>query len=80
MRYAIDKKPTYYKTVRYSEDNENELLENSYVYDVKDGWDWRELIYQMALDYRKNYHKDNFLYDLAKNNSDYYATGKTGYE
>jgi hypothetical protein len=50
--------------------------------------DWREIIYQMAIDYRQYYHSDNFLYDLAQNNRfelngefiNLYADGKTGYE
>jgi hypothetical protein len=33
-------------------------------YRVDEGCDWRELIYQMALDYRKLYHDDDFLYNL----------------
>ena len=43
--------------------------------------DWREIIYQMAKDYRKYYHSDdNFLFNIAQNNLDYYPSGKTGYE
>lgn len=42
--------------------------------------DWREIIYQMAIDYYNHNHEDNFLYDLAQNNLDYYPTGVTGYE
>ena len=46
--------------------------------------DWRELIYQMALDYRKCNHNlgidgDEFFLDLSERNP-WYATGKTGYE
>ena len=43
-------------------------------------WDWRELIYQMALDYRKHNHDDDFLLNLADANPNHYPTGKTGYE
>ena len=68
MRYAIDKKPEIY----YS------LLDKK-EYSITDGWDWRELIYKMALDYRRFYHDDNFLYNLAQKNPQY-LTGKTGYE
>jgi hypothetical protein len=39
LRYAIDTKPVYYKT--YKGDK---------TYKIED-WDWREIIYQMALDY-----------------------------
>lgn len=41
--------------------------------------DWRELIYQMALDYRRHYHDDDFLSDVAAKNPQY-PTGRTGYE
>jgi hypothetical protein len=42
----------------------------------------------MALDYRRFYHTDNFLYEVAKNNKfyldnefyDLFPYGKTGYE
>lgn len=68
MRFAIDEKPENY----YS------LLDDK-EYSVANGWDWRELIYKMALDYRRFYHDDNFLYNLAQKNPQY-PTGKTGYE
>lgn len=46
--------------------------------------DWREIIYQMALDYRKHYHDDDFLYFIERNNlfdgKNLYIDGKTGYE
>ena len=42
--------------------------------------DWREIIYQMAKDYLKYGHKQDFFYNIAQNNSDYYPTGYTGYE
>jgi hypothetical protein len=41
--------------------------------------DWRELIYQMALDYRKLNYTDNYLYFLTKMNN-FVKNGKTGYE
>lgn len=46
--------------------------------------DWRELIYQMALDYRRYNHNlgmdgDEFFLDLSDRNP-WYPTGKTGYE
>lgn len=44
-----------------------------------DKWDWRELIYQMALDYRKCQKDNDFLYNLASKNPQY-STGRTGYE
>ena len=42
--------------------------------------DWREIIYQMALDYRKYNHLDSFEAKLAAANSTTYPNGKTGYE
>ncbi len=44
--------------------------------------DWRELIYQMALDYRKHNRDDNFAVQLIQNHKQYslYSTGMTGYE
>ena len=41
--------------------------------------DWRELIYQMALDYRKCNYDDNFLYYVSLFNP-HYPSGHTGYE
>ena len=42
--------------------------------------DWREIIYQMSLDYNKHYHEDDFLYQIAQNNINFYPDGQTGYE
>ena len=41
--------------------------------------DWREVIYQMALDFYKHNTEDDFYLQVAENNSQY-PTGKTGYE
>jgi hypothetical protein len=75
MRYAIDTKPTDY----YS------LIDEKWYSTTGDGFvDWRELIYKMALDYRRFYHNDDFLYRVAssniKNGESLYPTGRTGYE
>lgn len=67
LRYAIDNKPTYYKTYKGK------------VY-TSDKYDWRELIYQMAKDYYDYNQQDDFLYTIANNNRDYYPSGVTGYE
>lgn len=67
MRYAIDRKPTIYKS----------LIDGN-TYSI-DNWDWREIIYRMALDYRRYYHDDDFLYNLSKANPQY-PDGHTGYE
>ena len=42
--------------------------------------DWRELIYQMAKDYRKYNHLNDFELRIIKANGDLYPTGRTGYE
>ena len=73
MRYAIKKKPVYYKNFK------NE------VYSVENGTDWREIIYQMAIDYydgNNGYYANasSFLRQVATNNKLYYPDGITGYE
>ena len=47
--------------------------------------DWREIIYQMAIDYFKHNQEDDFLYKISENNKitpthRYYINGETGYE
>ena len=42
--------------------------------------DWREIIYQMAKDYLKYGHLDDFAQKVAQANPELYPTGKTGYE
>lgn len=102
MRYAIDKKPMYYHNYngdifitkecyqsyiqkKYSD---IEIIDNSvtiedFVYNIVD---WREIIYQMALDYYKHNHDDDFEVMIYTNNKDnvlglsYYHYGHTGYE
>ena len=66
MRFAIHKKPERYTTY---EDK---------TYTTED-LDWREIIYQMAIDYYKHNQKDDFLSKIAQNNPEY-STGFTGYE
>ena len=77
MRYAIDFKPTEYTSIAWY-DNDDKLKKEQETFTTND-WDWRELIYRMALDYRQNYHKDDFIYELAKANPQY-PDGRTGYE
>ena len=83
MRYAIDRKPQYYKNY------DGKIYITSEYFDQSVGTvhDWRELIYQMALDYRKHYHEDDFTYQISRNNCIQnddivylYPNGKTGYE
>ena len=79
MRYAIDKKPDIYYSFRHLLNKDEQWAEGTPIlYSAKE-YDWRELIYQMALDYRRCYHNDDFLYYLSKYNPQY-PTGKTGYE
>jgi len=66
MRVAIDTKPTVYKAF------------DGTVY-TSEEWDWRELIYQMALDFYNHNHDDDFDVVLHNNNPSY-KFGKTGYE
>lgn len=66
MRYAIDKKPSRYKSY------EGNLYRS-------EDWDWRELIYQMAKDYMNYNKKDDFLTKIANNNPEF-LLGVTGYE
>ena len=131
LRYAIDHKPLYYKTIGHTilrndegkpvDENGNELSEaqsGSYVYtdagkvfitedgikffedlknnpeyendkvidpDISNIVDWREIIYQMANDYRRWYRSDDFLLKVRQNNmysayDSFYEKGYTGYE
>lgn len=136
LRYAVDKKPTYYKTIEYTKVNENGEIKHyggeefttevgewyidkdgtvvevkdymfgdrinltederrafftsqGYRYVIKrpeDLCDWREIIFQMALDYRKHNHDDDFYLQVRNTNGLdlngewYYPSGKTGYE
>lgn len=67
FRYAIHKKPEYYKAFN------GDLF-------TTDEYDWRELIYQMAVDYYQHNQEPNFYSQLEKNNPGYYPGGVTGYE
>lgn len=105
LRYAIDKKPTYYKTLRgdaygtitfidqirdqitkeaHGEETINLRIEEK----LKDIIivDWREIIYQMAIDYRRFNHCDDFGLKVQEVNGKQldgkyiYPRGVTGYE
>ena len=67
LSYALDYKPKKYTTW------DGELYDAEQV-------DWRELIYQMALDYYQHNQDDDFLFHIAEKNSDVYPSGYTGYE
>lgn len=68
--YQKGGKAYVYKPIVPSQDSEH-------IYYTK--LNWRELIYQMALDYEKYGHNDDYAVKLAKLNPQY-AYGRTGYE
>lgn len=87
LRYAIDIKPTRYVSVTVA-NSEVEDYNKKYGTKLKgqvsieyttDKYDWREIIYQMAIDYFKYNILDNFELKVGKANPEY-PTGKTGYE
>lgn len=95
VRYAIDNKPLRYESLAWKDaETKEEIVSGNVVYatfqyklqntidggkDVKRR-DYRELIYQMALDYLQfGEHKD-YLNMLKKYNSKLVKNGKTGYE
>ena len=64
---------------------ENVVIEDLGLTDQALECDWRELIYQMSLDYNKYHHDEDFLVKIDQNNTlpDYthlYPGGFTGYE
>lgn len=91
LRYAIDLKPTSYTQIYIEEGNPDIIAYNEKygttlkcqpdpkTFSVEDGWDWREIIYQMALDYYRYNHLDDFEIRLIRANPQY-QTGQTGYE
>lgn len=95
LRYAIDKKPVYYKNLK-NEIYITKEYQGEKTSEMKNV-DWRELIYQMALDYfagqgwseenpftsengQQITSPDYFLYEVGRRNPDYYPSGYTGYE
>ena len=79
MRYAIMEKPLEYtsfrgdSTITYTVDSTDE---------EKKECDWRELIYQMAMDYyngKSGFQNEDFLKNVKEQNPQY-PTGVTGYE
>lgn len=90
MRYAIDRKPTSYTTITVDENNPDLLAYNE-KYNLQvggqtsetyttDEYDWREIIYRMAIDYYKYNILDDFELLVAEANGDLYPGGRTGYE
>lgn len=90
LRYAIDHKPQSYTTISVADDdpqvvaynakyNTNLKGQTSIVYSSGD-YDWREIIYQMALDYYKYNILDDFEIRIMEANPVSCPTGQTGYE
>lgn len=64
---------------KYLGNNTGIIMLENIAWDVLE-CDWRELIYRMALDYRKYNHLDDFEIRVAKANPELFATGRTGFE
>ena len=83
-RFAIDKKPNFYQNFN----GQYYVSDNSYAEELKtkkiQTVDWREIIYQMALDYFAHNQEDDFLVKIKDNNyigGEYlFPSGYTGYE
>ena len=71
---------TYEKALQFHTDITYYTLGENRKYNNIERVDWREIIYQMAIDYFKYNQEDRFLSWVATNNPEYYPTGKTGYE
>ena len=52
----------------------------TYTYNITSGYDWRELIYQMAIDYRKHGMEPDYYIELEAANPEFVYNGRTGYE
>jgi hypothetical protein len=84
LRYAIDEKP-----ISYISPWQLDETESCKEYHIND-YDWREIIYQMAIDYYKNNTKEDINTNQVIFNDDFelliaeknpqYSTGITGYE
>lgn len=91
MRFAIDEKPTMYTNYEnnvYTVYTEEEYKEKIHEYGgnvslnnkIISNIDWREIIYQMALDFRGHNREDDFYIQIRKNNPYTCPKGMTGYE
>ena len=79
-RYVLSTDWEFDLTQTYYAETNNQLIDSVEAF-TDDKYDWREIIYQMALDYFKyNHKKDNFTQLIANANPDHYPTGITGYE
>ena len=78
-KYVLSTNTSYDDSKTYYEETDEQILNTMPFTD--DDYDWREIIYQMALDYFKyNHKKDNFTQLIAAANPNHYPTGITGYE
>lgn len=84
MRYAVDRKPTKYTNYEgrtfFSEDIDWSFYPDIQIKKTDLVCDWREIIYQMALDYFAHQEEDFFLFTIGRLNSEDYPLGYTGYE
>ena len=88
LRKAIDTRPERYNTIGEWDKEKSEWKEEtSKSFDISNGLDWREIIYQMALDYYKNNQNPDFNARISQlNQNGYYNKqtnmkfGLTGYE
>lgn len=94
LRYALDKKPIYYRNYLgdiYITKNYIEYLPDGTIITIDDLdsektyiVDWREIIYQMAVDYYNHHDEEDFLYQVQQKNYqntlNRYPSGRTGYE
>ena len=80
-RYAIDKKPQSYMSLDWyqTNDEENVTLKEAGQLFTTSKYDWRELIYRMAIDFYRHNQESNYLINLEKANPQF-IDGKTGYE
>lgn len=93
LRYAIDKKPISYTQINTNDAVAQEQIQaynikydtklkgnlNPQTFSVNNNCDWREIIYQMAVDYYKFNFLEDFELRVAAANPAYH-TGQTGYE
>ena len=80
-RYAIDKKPQSYMSLDWyqTNDEKNVTLKEAGQLFTTSKYDWRELIYRMAIDFYRHNQESNYLINLEKANPQF-VDGKTGYE
>lgn len=73
LRFAVDKKPIQYHTTGLGNTP-------SKLYSINDGYDWREIIYQMAVDHQENIVKGPKFFNAVYKLNPECINGVTGYE